>query len=102
MGLPGIAASTFRQIVKSTVTRGGREVDVYRRGGKFVSKQAYRSQQWRMRGGKAGTAARRAQSRDIERAMRAEWGAPPAGKSWQQIASKYPERFMDYFPEIFV
>jgi len=72
----------------------------YKRNGRFVSASAFRSQQWRLRGGKAGTAKRRAGVQEMERAYRAELGAPPAGKEWVQLASKYPERFEDYTSEI--
>ena len=69
---------------------------VFKRGRRRVSKSAFNSQQWRMRGGKAGTIARRKHARDIETAMRADLGAPPAGHQWNVIAGKYSERFEDY------
>ncbi len=69
---------------------------VYKRGHWRVSESAYRSQRWRLQGGKAGTASKRARIARIEAHLRAELGAPPAGKRWQQIAGKYPERFADY------
>ena len=80
--------------------RYGKDVDVFRRGNRFVSKAAYRAQQWRLAGGKAGTRRKLDIRRATESAMRAQWGAPPAGKEWTQIAKKYPERFEGYMDEI--
>ncbi len=71
----------------------------YRRAGRFVSKAAYRAQQWRLGGGKVGTALRRASTPRLETALRAQLGAPHAGKTWAQIARKYPERFEGYVGE---
>ncbi len=34
--------------------------------------------------------------KNMESYLRRELGAPPSGKSWTQIASKYAERFADY------
>ena len=82
-------APIVRKILKS-----GEEV--FKRGNRRVSRSAYRSQQWRLGGGKAGTADRLARKNRIERFMRSELGAPPAGKEWFTIAAKYPERFADY------
>ncbi len=73
---------------------------VYKRGHWRVSASAYRSQQWRIHGGKAGTRLKRAGIAEMESAMRAELGAPPAGKQWTTLANKYPERFADYTDEI--
>lgn len=83
-------------LVRIIADKAGR----YRRAGKFVSAAAYRAQQWRLRGGKAGTASRTAWKARAEQGLRAELGAPPAGKQWVQIASKYPERFEDYLDEL--
>ena len=71
----------------------------YRRAGRFVSQAAYRAQQWRLAGGKIGTALRRASSPRLEASLRAQLGAPMAGKTWAQIARKYPERFEAYVGE---
>lgn len=87
-------------IVRQVIIRGGKEVEVFRRGNRFVSRSAFRSQQWRMRGGKAGTLARANRQKGIESYLRAQLGAPPAGKSWFQIASKYAERFADYLADM--
>ena len=84
-------------IVPKTLKSG---IEVYKRGRRRVSKAAYRAQQWRIRGGKAGTAARLKRQQGVESFMRAQLGAPPAAKSWQQIAGKYPERFADYLQDI--
>jgi len=73
---------------------------VYKRGHRRVSESAFRSQQWRLAGGKAGTARKRTIKLEMERALRGQLGAPPAGKEWAQIASKYPDRFEDYIDEI--
>ena len=81
---------------KTLVNKLGQEYYQYRRAGKFVSAAAYRAQQWRRRGGKAGTALRRNRAAAAERFYRSEWGAPPAGWTWKQIVSKYTERFEDY------
>lgn len=86
-------ANPLIPIVRKTLKSGQ---EVFKRGHRRVSKSAYRSQQWRMQGGKAGTRARRARQSNIESFMRAQLGAPPAGKQWHVIAAKYPERFADY------
>ncbi len=36
----------------------------------------------------------------VENYLRAQLGAPPAGKNWSQIASKYPQRFADYLDDL--
>ena len=90
-------ASPLIPIVRKVLKSG--EV-VYKRGYWRVSASAYRSQQWRIKGGKAGTVRKRDIQRETESAMRARWGAPPAGKQWTQIAKKYPERFEGYMDEI--
>ena len=71
----------------------------YKRNGRFVSASAFRSQQWRLRGGKAGTARRRTIQAETERIVRAEVGSPGAGKTWVQLASKY-DRVREYVEEI--
>ena len=68
--------------------------------GRFVSKAKYELERRRGPGGRFLTKSRAAQNRSIETYLRARLGAPPAGKSWHQIASKYPERFMDYVEDI--
>ena len=85
------------QIVPKILKSGQR---VFKRGHWRVSESAYRSQQWRLKGGKAGTARRASGVREMESALRAELVAPPAGKEWVKIASAYPDRFEDYIDEI--
>lgn len=82
------------QVIVRKILKSG-EV-VFKRGNRRVSKSAHNSQKWRIGGGKAGTLSRNARSSRIESAMRADLGAPPAGKQWHVIAGKYPERFADY------
>jgi hypothetical protein len=83
----------FGLIVRKTLKSG--QV-VYKRGNRRVSASAYRSQQWRLRGGKAGTAKRASIKAETERLIRSDWGAPPAGWTWVKIADKYPDRFEGY------
>ena len=64
--------------------------------GRFTTKAKYELEQRRGPGGRFITKSRATQNRSIEAYLRAELGAPPAGKQWQQIAGKYPERFADY------
>ena len=73
--------------------------NVFKRGNRRVSASAYRSQQWRLGGGKAGTARKRAIQKSIEAEMRVDWGAPQAGWTWVKLANKYPERFEGYMGE---
>lgn len=84
--------------VQALVTRAGRRVYKDVRG-RFISRAKYELEQRRGIGGRFVTKSRAAQNRGIEAALRAELGAPPAGKQWQQIAGKYPERFADYLGE---
>ena len=50
--------------------------------------------------GRFTSAANFARMQGVENYMRAQLGAPPSGKSWVQIAGKYPDRFADYLAEI--
>jgi len=38
--------------------------------------------------------------RQVENYLRAQLGAPPSGKNWIEIASKYAERFSDFLNEV--
>lgn len=81
--------------VSAIVSRAGRKL--YRNArGRFISKAKYELERRRGAGGRFVTKARATQNRSIESYLRAQLGAPPAGKNWQQIAGKYPERFMDF------
>jgi len=51
-------------------------------------------------GGKFMSKAAAARQRGVESYLRAQLGAPPAGKQWAQIAGKYPERFADYLQDM--
>lgn len=88
-------------IIAQTVRRGRKLVEVYRQGGRFVSKAKYQLQQRRDPfTGQFISKSLASRNEAIEKALRAKWGAPPAGKTWQQIAGKYPERFLDYLDDI--
>lgn len=68
---------------------------------RFVSKAKYLAGlNARRIGGKFTTAKKaaaiRRRNRIQERELRIQWGAPPRGYRWVQLAAKYPERFMDY------
>lgn len=84
------------------VSSKGKVYKTYKRAGRYVSAAAYRAQQWRLRGGKAGTARRKAAARKAERAFRAEWGPPPRGQAWVELARKYPERFEEYAEDLYI
>ena len=68
--------------------------------GKFISRAKYELNQRRGPGGRFISKAAAGRQRGVEQYLRAQLGAPPAGKSWQQIAGKYPERFADYLQDI--
>ena len=68
--------------------------------GRFISRAKYELERRRLPSGRFGTSAQGALGRRMETYLRAKLGAPPAGKNWYQIASKYPERFMDYVEDI--
>ena len=84
--------------VQAILTRAGRKIYKDAKG-RFISRAKYELEQRRGPGGKFLSRAKADRFRNIETALRAELGAPPAGKTWQQIAGKYPERFMDYVGE---
>ena len=91
-----MAGPILREIVQRTLKSG--EV-VYKRGNRRVSKSAYKSQQWRMAGGKAGTARKRATAENFGKWMRAEVGPPGGSMTWKQLYNKYPEKLADYIDE---
>lgn len=85
--------------VSAIITAAGRKI--YRNArGRFISKAKFELERRRGAGGRFVTKARAAQNRSVESYLRAALGAPPAGKNWQQIAGKYPERFIDYLEGI--
>ena len=87
MAIGNIARAAARKVYRDAkgrfTTRAKYELE-QRRGprGRFLSKEGAKFQ------------------RNMESYLRAELGAPPAGKKWSQIASKYPERFEDYVSDI--
>ena len=83
--------------VLASVLANGRTV--YRQGGRFISKAKYELERRRLSSGRIGTAAQAQRERGVEQWLRAQLGAPPAGKTWQVIASKYPDRFSDYLED---
>ncbi len=85
--------------VQAIVTRAG--LKLYRDArGRFISKFKYELERRRGPAGRFLTKSRAVRMRGVESYLRAQLGAPPAGKSWQQIASKYPDRFIDYLEDI--
>ena len=93
MPVPGLGPGRFVKIVYDETLKR------YRRNGRFVSAAAYRSQQWRMRGGKAGTVRKGALAENFGQWMRAEVGPPGGSMTWKQLYTKYPERLEDYIDE---
>ena len=81
--------------VQALLTRAGRKVFKDAKG-RFISRARYELEQRRGPGGRFISKSRASQNKNIEAALRAELGAPPAGKEWFTIAAKYPERFADY------
>lgn len=71
--------------------------------GRFISERQYNNE---LRRGPDGryiskeAAARRLPPGKIEAALRKELGAPPAGKTWSQLAQRYTEKFADYLADI--
>ena len=90
-------------IVMPTVKEVGERM-VYRFKGKFISKNTYdalmRRNPFTGKFEKAAVAAKRLDLKKSEAYLRAQLGAPPAGKSWVQIAAKYAERFADYLEDL--
>jgi hypothetical protein len=85
--------------VQAIVTRAGRKLYKNARG-QFISKAKYELERRRGPGGRFLSRAGAARQRGVESYLRAQLGPPPAGKSWQQIASKYPDRFVDYLEDL--
>ena len=84
--------------VAAFLTKVGRKVYKDARG-RFISKAKYELERRRGPGGRFLSTAGAQRQRGVESYLRAQLGAPPAGKSWAQIASKYPERFADYLQD---
>ena len=85
--------------VRALVTRTGRKIYKNARG-RFISRAKFELEMRRGPGGRFITKARAVHQRGVESYLRAQLGAPPAGKTWAQIAGKYPERFIDYLQEL--
>ncbi len=85
--------------VQAIVSRLGRRIFKDARG-RFISKSRYDLERRRGPLGRFITAKAGTRQRGVESYLRAQLGAPPAGKTWQQIASKYPQRFIDYLQDI--
>lgn len=64
--------------------------------GQFTSQAKWELEQRRGPGGRFVSKSRAATNKNIDAYLRAELGAPPAGKTWIQLASKYPEKFENY------
>ena len=83
----------------SVATKAGRKI--YRDArGRFISRAKYELERRRGPLGRFITTKAATRQRGVESYLRAKLGAPPAGKNWHQIASKYPERFMDYLEDL--
>ncbi len=91
-----MAGPILREIVRKKLKSG--EV-VFKRGHRRVSQSAYRSQQWRLRGGKAGTARRAHFAESFGEWMRVEYGSPGGRANWAQIYTNYPGKLDDYVEE---
>jgi hypothetical protein len=85
--------------VQAIITQAGRRIFRDARG-RFISKAKYELERRRGPGGRFLTRAGASRQQGIENFLRAQLGAPPAGKTWYQIASKYPDRFSDYLEEL--
>ena len=85
--------------VQAIVTRAG--IRLYKNArGKFISKAKYELERRRGPAGRFLTKSAATRQRGVESFLRAQLGAPPAGKTWQQIASKYPQRFIDFLEDM--
>ncbi len=85
--------------VQAIVTRAGRTI--YRNArGRFISKAKYELERRRGPGGRFLSRQGAKHQRGVESYLRAQLGAPPAGKTWAQIAGKYPQRFIDYLEDL--
>jgi Ni/Co efflux regulator RcnB len=72
--------------------------------GKFISKAKWELEQRRDpatgRLRSKAWANQRLDKQKVENYLRAQLGAPPAGKQWSQIAAKYPQRFADFLEDV--
>lgn len=85
--------------VQAFLTKAGRRVYKDARG-RFISRAKYELERRRGPSGRFLTQEAARRQRGVESYLRSQLGAPPAGKTWQQIASKYPQRFIDYLEDI--
>ena len=85
--------------VQALITKAGRTLYKNARG-QFISKAKYELERRRGPRGRFLTKSGAARQRGVESYLRAQLGAPPSGKTWQQIASKYPDRFTDYLQDL--
>jgi len=85
--------------VQAVLLRNGRRIYKDARG-RFISKAKYELERRRGPGGRFLSASRAREQRGVEQWLRAQLGAPPAGKTWAQIAGKYPDRFIDYLEDL--
>ena len=85
--------------VQAILTRTGRTVYKDARG-LFISKRKYDLEMRRGPGGRFLTRQGAVRQQQVEQWLRAQLGAPPAGKMWAQIAGKYPDRFTDYLEDL--
>lgn len=85
--------------VQAILTKAGRRIYQDARG-RFISKAKYELEMRRGPGGRFLSKANAAKQRGVESYLRAQLGAPPAGKTWAQIAGKYPQRFIDYLQDM--
>lgn len=85
--------------VQQILTAAGRKLYKDAKG-RFISKAKYELERRRGPGGRFLSKSAAGRQRGIESYLRAKLGAPPAGKSWSQIASKYAERFADYLADL--
>jgi len=85
--------------VQAIITRTGRRIYKDARG-RFISKAKYQLEQRRGPGGRFLSKTGAIRQQKVESWLRAQLGAPPAGKTWAQIAGKYPQRFLDYLEDL--
>lgn len=85
--------------VQVIVTAAGRTLYKNARG-QFISRRQFELESRRGPGGRFLTRKAAARQQGVEQFLRAQLGPPPAGKSWAQIAGKYPDRFIDYLEDL--
>lgn len=83
----------------AVVTQSGRVIYKDARG-RFISKSKFDLEMRRGPSGRFLSRTGAARQQGVENFLRAQLGAPPAGKSWAQIAGKYPDRFIDYLEDL--